>query len=120
MNIEDVERWYMGIMVSPILRDCGDRLMAFRCPGCNAIHMVYCNQAEPIPGMTWTWNDNPDQPTFTPSINVHADRDDLRCHSFVRDGQIQFLGDSHHALKNQTVPLPPYYPEGWTRPGLTP
>jgi hypothetical protein len=28
------------------------------------------------------------------------------CHSFVRDGQIQFLGDCTHALKGQTVERP--------------
>lgn len=30
------------------------------------------------------------------------------CHSFVRDGQILFLGDCTHELKNQTVPLEPF------------
>lgn len=28
------------------------------------------------------------------------------CHSFVRDGQIEFLGDCTHSLAGQTVPLP--------------
>lgn len=28
------------------------------------------------------------------------------CHSFIRDGQIQFLSDCTHALAGQTVPLP--------------
>jgi hypothetical protein len=30
------------------------------------------------------------------------------CHSFVRDGRIQFLGDCTHSLANQTVDLPDY------------
>lgn len=30
-----------------------------------------------------------------------------RCHSFVRDGKIEFLSDSTHKLAGQTVDLPP-------------
>lgn len=30
------------------------------------------------------------------------------CHSFVTDGQIQFLGDCTHSLAGQTVPLRPF------------
>ncbi|MCZ4340562.1 hypothetical protein O4H52_03015 [Sphingomonadaceae bacterium G21617-S1] len=30
------------------------------------------------------------------------------CHSFVRNGQIEFLSDCTHALAGQTVPLPPF------------
>jgi hypothetical protein len=29
-----------------------------------------------------------------------------RCHSFVRNGRIEFLGDCTHALASQTVDLP--------------
>ena len=29
-----------------------------------------------------------------------------RCHSFIKDGQIQFLGDCTHSLAGQTVALP--------------
>jgi hypothetical protein len=32
----------------------------------------------------------------------------FRCHSFVTDGQIQFLADSTHALKGKTVQLEAY------------
>jgi len=31
---------------------------------------------------------------------------EYRCHSFVRDGRIEFLSDCTHALKGQTVDLP--------------
>jgi hypothetical protein len=30
------------------------------------------------------------------------------CHSFVREGQIQFLGDCTHAFAGQTVPMIPF------------
>lgn len=53
-----------------------------------------------------------ERPTFSPSIlvtlrwseNDNTMKDDV-CHSFVRDGQIQFLGDCTHKLANQTVPI---------------
>jgi hypothetical protein len=92
----------------------GNRLM-FMCPGCNEVHAIqYANG----PGPRWTWNGNPDRPTFTPSVLVTTPanpeagegfeewRTERICHSFVTDGQIQFLGDCTHALKGQTVDLP--------------
>lgn len=57
----------------------------------------------------WTFNGNEEHPTFTPSMLVHDNPnipDRKRCHSFVTDGRIQFLGDSGHALAGQTVELP--------------
>lgn len=86
----------------------------FFCPGCKDTHAV--NQA----GLRWLYNGDPDKPTFSPSIlvtygGVDADDEDglpSRCHSFVRDGMIQFLSDCSHALKGQTVEIPewPYAP----------
>ena len=59
-----------------------------------------------------------DKPTFNPSMLVNKDLnnpDDRgngyvrhRCHSFVRDGKIQFLNDCTHELKGQTVSLEPF------------
>jgi hypothetical protein len=34
------------------------------------------------------------------------DHIDMVCHSFVRDGRIEFLSDSTHHLSGQTVELP--------------
>jgi hypothetical protein len=52
-----------------------------------------------------------DRPTFSPSILVTWEWGERRgkkvCHSYVREGQIQFLGDCTHKLAGQTVPLPP-------------
>jgi hypothetical protein len=47
-----------------------------------------------------------DKPTFTPSLLVSKDYPESRCHSFVTEGQIRFLADSHHKLAGQTVDLP--------------
>ncbi|TGV39244.1 ammonia monooxygenase, partial [bacterium M00.F.Ca.ET.168.01.1.1] len=64
-----------------------------------------------------------DRPTFQPSVLVTGvqkltedeyervmagekiEPRPLRCHSFVTDGQIQFLSDCTHALAGQTVAL---------------
>lgn len=98
--------------LSPILRAVeGERLM-FRCPGCKSMHMVPYGHG---PGPRWTWNGNADRPTFEPSILVtwrdpDGELRDEICHSFVRDGQIQFLGDCTHAMAGQTVAIPPHSP----------
>jgi hypothetical protein len=73
----------------------GGSAVAFWCPGCDHAHMVAISGPK-----AWGYNGDAEKPTFTPSW-----RDEV-CHSFVRDGQIQFLGDCTHALKGQTVPLP--------------
>lgn len=56
----------------------------------------------------WTWNLDTEKPTLSPSILTWTgDRQSptRRCHSFVRDGMVQFLGDCTHELAGQTVPL---------------
>ena len=96
--------------------------MAFWCPGCEQAHHVTVLGSR---GPVWGFNGDGDVPTFTPSILVqtghfvqpngkHCDRsgdpewpcDCMCCHSFVRDGRIQFLGDCTHALAGRTVDLP--------------
>ncbi len=39
-----------------------------------------------------------------PGMDRFPGKDEV-CHSFVTDGQIQFLGDCTHKLAGQTVPL---------------
>jgi hypothetical protein len=77
----------------------------FFCPGCGGPHTI-TTEGE----AAWRFNGNLDRPTFTPSVLVT--RGEWRCHSFVTDGQIQFLDDCTHSLKGQTVPLP-VLPEGY-------
>ena len=101
--------------LSKILRSAQDGMLIFQCPGCGCAHGVHVGDGQ---GPRWTWNGNADQPTFTPSIlvtwpaNPNADekfkewRTERRCHSFVTDGRIQFLGDCTHLLVGQTVELP--------------
>lgn len=76
------------------------RWIRFMCPGCKESHIVYVGKAfEPA----WGWNGNDEKPTFTPSILIRGEH---RCHSFARDGQIQFLSDCHHSLARKTMDLP--------------
>lgn len=62
---------------------------------------------------SWTWDRNRELPTISPSILVTGSK---RCHSFVKNGEWQFLGDSDHALAGTTVPVQPV-PDWFPRPG---
>lgn len=106
----------------------GDQLLLFHCPGCGMAHGPRVIGTRP--GASWTWNGDTGRPTLSPSIRVQwyqmsdegeamlsrgespADGErypgrDMLCHSFVRDGRIEFLSDCTHALAGQTVPLEP-------------
>lgn len=77
----------------------------FQCPGCRNAHPVRTAG----PG-AWQWNGDVDRPTIQPSL-VCDPNGQYRCHSFITDGQIQFLSDCFHELKNQTVEIPDWQPE---------
>jgi hypothetical protein len=83
----------------------GGRLAWIFCPGCK-MHHTFKLDTPQINGAIWNFNENVDNPTFNPSLLVFASNPDCRCHSFVCDGNIQFLDDCYHGLKNQTVNLP--------------
>ena len=77
----------------------------FHCPGCGYAHFFT------IGGTAgWEWNGSTESPTVKPSILVNGfsnKPDDMkRCHSFITDGKIQFLGDCEHSLAGKTVELP--------------
>ncbi|MDE2232995.1 MAG: ammonia monooxygenase [Patescibacteria group bacterium] len=77
---------------------------AIFCPACGSVH-IFDNR--------WTYNGNPMKPTFRASMLVEStygpEHIKRRCHSFVTDGQIQFLDDCTHELKGKTVPLEPFH-----------
>jgi Family of unknown function (DUF6527) len=70
------------------------------CHGCEEYHVVYDS---------WQFNGDYDSPTFSPSLLVRGysekSQQDYVCHSFVRDGQWEFLGDCSHGKAGQTIPL---------------
>jgi hypothetical protein len=51
----------------------------------------------------WTWNGRTDKPTLRPSVLTQGHN--FRCHSWINDGQVQFLDDCSHELRSTTVPL---------------
>lgn len=52
----------------------------------------------------WSWNGDTEKPTIKPSVRT-TDGQGTVCHSFVNDGQIQFLSDSTHEFAGQTMDL---------------
>jgi len=85
------------------------------CPGCKRGHAFYTSDHDSPNGAVWTFNGDYDKPTFSPSMHVTIMRRTRSnptgeritlCHSFVRNGKIQFLNDSQHRLAGQTVDLP--------------
>lgn len=92
--------------VSPILAQTGDKLTyLFECPGCDMMHQVHVGR-QGIP--SWTFNGDLEKPTFNPSLVVRYDLRNVPkvCHSFIRDGKIEFLTDCTHDLAGQTVTIP--------------
>ncbi len=99
-----------------------DTQCLFWCPGCDEAHS--------IDNTRWQVSGTEDRPTISPSVlatcghldpkydgngcwctynEEHPDNPSkykcYRCHSFVRDGQIEFLTDCSHALAGKTVPM---------------
>lgn len=99
------------------------------CPGCEEMHFIPTD-APNGSGARWQFDGNVDQPTFAPSILIRSghyvpgqEGKDCWCsyekrmgepqpfscgvcHYFIRGGQIEFCGDSTHALSGKTVNLP--------------
>ncbi len=91
----------------------------FYCPGCDQHHRVQVKaptrpDGAPQPGPVWDFDGDEERPTFAPSIlstceykgGEHGPPKKTVCHSFVRGGRIEFLGDCTHALAGRTVDLP--------------
>lgn len=107
-----------------VLRIIEGGAYGFWCPGCNEMHVLH----------GWQFNEDFDKPTFSPSVLVrsghyassfkpgdscwctykqeHPDEDVKykcqRCHSFVREGRVEYLTDSTHELSGQSVELKPF------------
>lgn len=76
----------------------------FWCPGCDCLHQIKSKEAKVEP--RWEFNGSLEKPTFSPSYLIQEGPNVKRCHSFIRDGKIQFLGDCQHDLRGKTVDLP--------------
>lgn len=101
----------MGKKISSYIDGNDNKGYHFKCPGCNSVHNVFV-EGKGVP--VWNWNKNVKTPTFSPSVKVEGYLGkDLEgnplygvCHSFVKNGNIQFLNDCSHHLKGQTVEIP--------------
>jgi hypothetical protein len=107
--------------------DNGYKHVEFFCPGCKCQH-AFRIEGSKGPGPIWQWNGDLDKATFSPSLLYRQDTwdppvtaenmDEFErapwkqtkvqkvCHSFVKDGKIQFLSDCTHTLAGQTVEVP--------------
>lgn len=91
----------------------------FHCDGCNSAHGVYVIQGtltfkkgklvkgKEVP--IWGFNGDEEKPTFSPSVlarwNEGEGKTPKVCHSFVRDGEIEYLTDCTHHLAGKKVKL---------------
>ena len=94
------------VKVSKVLAKANG-MFFFECPGCEIPHGINCGTR---PGPVWSFGNNLEKPTFSPSILCSyewgVERKKHVCHSFVRNGDIQFLSDCTHDYAGKTVPIP--------------
>lgn len=109
----------MGLMLGKKTYQMQPGRIGFFCPGCDSMHAIVVDGSR-----GWTWNGDGDAPTVSPSILAQGVRKlsedqyarvingevieptPLTCHSFIVNGQWQFLTDSTHSLAGQTVDIP--------------
>lgn len=88
-----------------VLVECGtlsgDHEWAFYCPGCKQYHSFVTERVS-SGGPEWSWNGDTEKPTFWPSLLVNGSNE-KRCHSWVRDGRIEYLADCWHDMRGKTV-----------------
>lgn len=85
--------------------------LMFVCPGCalrdgDGLHMLPVNSKLKKPA--WDWDGNLELPTISPSILTKGGGKVLPyiCHSFLKAGIFDFLGDCTHELVGQKVDIP--------------
>jgi hypothetical protein len=85
----------------------GDPDYVFYCSGCKCDHGVWTYDWD---GPKWLFNRNVDYPTVSPSIKITTPSPAgiKICHSFINNGQIQYLDDCTHEFKGKTIDLPDY------------
>ncbi len=80
----------------------------FWCPGCKEVHQVWTDKDDGVD--PWCYNGNVDKPTISPSIKVTMPNrstmgvNDI-CHSFIKDGKIEYLSDCTHSMAGKTVAM---------------
>lgn len=106
-NVEDHGHAYSAILIM--------------CPACDDLHMLPVGGDVPPGKPKWEFNGNLEEPTLSPSILTRMfgypkgidpvlaailKPSDQVCHSFLRNGVWEFLGDCTHAFAGQHIPSP--------------
>jgi len=73
----------------------------YNCPGCGYEH-AFGLRSE---GGNHEFNMDLNNPTVSPSL-LQNFSPDKKCHSYIKNGKIEFLSDCWHKLAGQTVELP--------------
>lgn len=73
----------------------------YKCLGCGYEH-AFALRSE---GGCHDFNMDLENPTVIPSL-LEINVPNKTCHSFIRDGKIQYLNDCWHSLRGQTIELP--------------
>jgi hypothetical protein len=96
----------------------GNRIYHY-CPACEHAHGITANTPD-----GWVFNNDPEKPTFSPSVRVTSTRPKKKhdgteetveittCHYFLNNGVLEYCSDSPHALAGKSVPLPDW-PENY-------
>lgn len=84
-----------------VITELGDSRLFFHCKGCGFDHAIGTGINH------HKFNGDYENPTFHPSVLVTTPnpKKDRKCHSFVKDGMIQYLEDCTHDLAGKTVKL---------------
>lgn len=85
------------------------------CSGCNLLHGIAIKQHTEDNGASWEFTGTLECPTYSPSqlttysywTGHDTPPQNFVCHTFIKNGMIEFLTDCTHALAGQTLLLPP-------------
>lgn len=92
-------------------RGVAKRYHYYWCPGCDSVHGITINPDKNSMGAGWDFSGSLECPTYAPSqlcrYTYGPEKKPFVCHTFIRAGMIEYLGDCTHEMKGQTVPLPP-------------
>lgn len=72
----------------------------YMCPGCGYDHAFNPEVHK--------YNGDGSSPTVTPSLLQNNPQGHHTCHSYIKDGKIEFLNDCWHDKKGQTIDLPEF------------
>lgn len=100
-------------VLNPVHDYVDDKFVGYRvfCPGCRHTHFFRTEQSSEGPeNPTWDFDGDTESPTFHPSLRAQwgdIDKPTQCCHSFLKKGVWEFLGDCTHDRANTKVPMIP-------------